>query len=425
MNNKFLLLSAVTVAATFFNAAAQREDRLPDEQVVTVINNENADASDVQEVFRKEAPTSPSHYGLPRFAIVGKDNKFYLGIGAQFLGEATFDFGDKAGSSVLFVPAEFTPKTPGNGAELGFGWQTSSIYLNFVALPHSDNQLGLFFKGNFLAVNSGFKCYHFYSKYRGLTFGYTTSLFYDGGAMPMTLDFEGPNGFPLIYVFTAYWQQNFTAHLSGAIGIDSPTADYTADALCGHVSQRLPAVPLYLQYGWDGGDSHIRLSGLFRPMQYRNLAENKNTTLTGMGVQLSGITKVTPPFAVMYDIVYGRGIASYIQDDAGLGIDATPSQTPGRLDMVKSLGITGALSYDISSRVSANVTYSHLVNSLPESAVADPEQYRYGDYVAANVIVHINKFLSTGFEYDYGHRKSFDNSSLHANRLQCQLAVTF
>ena len=92
---------------------------------------------------------------------------------------------------------------------------------------------------------------------------------------------------------------------------------------------------------------------------------------------------------------------------------------------VKTLGLTGGLSYAFSSKVSTNLTYSHLVNWLPEGADVSDSQYRYGDYVAANVIWNINKFVSAGIEYDYGHRKSFDGEGLHANRLQCQLAVTF
>ncbi len=72
-----------------------------------------------------------------------------------------------------------------------------------------------------------------------------------------------------------------------------------------------------------------------------------------------------------------------------------------------------------------NLTYSHLVNWLPDDAVVSDSQYRYGDYVAANVIYNINKFVSAGIEYDYGHRKDFNGNGLHANRLQCQFAVIF
>ena len=51
--------------------------------------------------------------------------------------------------------------------------------------------------------------------------------------------------------------------------------------------------------------------------------------------------------------------------------------------------------------------------------------YRYGDYVAANILYDLNRFLTFGLEYDYGHAKDFGGNGLHTNRLQGLLQVTF
>lgn len=416
-----LLLS---LSATF-STSAQRDARHMEKGVTTPLHNDNADRDDVENRMKGNAPKAPNDNGLPRFALVGKNNEFYLGIGGQFLGEGVFTWGDAMPSATLFTPAALTPKTPGNGGNTQFGWQTSSIYLNFVAMPGTDNQLGIFFKANFLGNSNAFNCFHFYAKYRGLTAGYTNSLFTDGAAEPMTIDFEGPNGYPFITLFTAYWEQNFTKNFSGAIGIDAPTASMTTNSTTEKVNQRIPAIPLYLQYAWNDGGSHVRLSGLIRPTQYRNLSEATNNTAVGGGVQLSGMTKVVGNLGANFNAAYGRGIGTYLQDDNGLGLDVVATSTPGKMNTVKTLGITGGLSYAFSSKVSTNITYSHLVNWLPDDAVVSDSQYRYGDYVAANVIYNINKFVSAGIEYDYGHRKDINGNGLHANRLQCQLAVTF
>ncbi len=425
---KKILLAAAgfgVMTAVPFTASAQRDNRHFENGVVEIVNDSDTNPADVEKAFKKNAPSAPNDNGLPRFALVGKNDKFYLGIGGQFLGEGVFDFGDNMPSTLLFTPSSITPRTPGNGGNLGFGWQTSSIYLNFVAMPGTDNQLGVFFKGNFMGTNNNFGCFHFYARYRGLTAGYTNSLFTDGAAEPMTIDFEGPNGYPFLNLFTAYWEQPFTTHFSGAIGVEAPTASLTTGHGTATVNQRVPAIPLYLQYAWDGGNSHLRLSGLVRPMQYRNTVAEKNSTMTGLGVQLSGMAHIAGGLSVNYNAAYGRGIGTYLQDDNGLGLDAVPSTTAGSLDMVKTMGVTGGLSYNFSSKVSTNLTYSHLTNWLKDTSLAQSEQYRYGDYVAANVIYNVNKFVSAGLEYDYGHRKSFDGTSLHTNRLQLQLAVTF
>lgn len=421
----FLAVGLVVATMGTFSASAQRDNRSMEKDVTTLLLNDKEDKAMVEKTMKENAPQSPNDNGLPRFTIVGKDRQFYLGIGGQFLGEGVFTWGDNMASPTLFTPASLTPATPGNGGNTQFAWQSSSIYLNFVAMPGSDNQIGIFFKGNFMGNNSAFNCFHFYAKYRGLTAGYTNSLFTDAAAEPMTIDFEGPNGYPFTTLFTAYWEQNFTKKFSGAIGIDAPTASMTAGSSTKLINQRIPAIPLYLQYAWNDGASHVRVSGLIRPMQYRDLAKGENKTEVGGGVQLSGMAGIVGGLSANFNAAYGKGIGSYLQDDSGLGLDAVPTSKPGKLEATKTLGLTGGLSYAFSHKVSTNLTYSHLVNWLPEDAVVSDTQYRYGDYVAANVIYNINKFVSAGIEYDYGHRKDFNGNSLHANRLQCQLAVTF
>lgn len=421
----FIAVGLVMVTMGAFNASAQRDNRHMESGVTTLIHNENANPDDVEKSMKGNAPKTPNDNGLPRFAIVGKNNDFYIGLGGQFLGEGVFTWGDNMPSATLFTPSSLTPSTPGNRSNTQFGWQTSSLYMNFVAMPGSDNQIGIFFKGTFMGEHDGFKLKHFYAKYRGLTVGHTTSLFTDGAAEPMTIDYEGPNGYPFLGLFTAYWEQNFTKNFSGAIGIDAPTASMTYSSTTEKINQRIPAIPLYLQYAWNEGASHVRLSGIVRPMQYRNLTESANKSAVGGGVQVSGMTKVVGDLGVNFNAAYGKGIGTYLQDDNGLGLDAVATSKPGKMETVKTFGVTGGLSYAFSPKVSTNLTYSHLVNWLPDDAVVSESQYRYGDYVAANVIYNINKFISAGIEYDYGHRKDFNGNGLHANRLQCQLAVTF
>lgn len=425
MEKKILLMAAFAGLASSVSAIGQRPGRTFENGVTSIIVNEKSDSvANVEKAFKGNAPTSPRENNLPRFAIIGKERQFYLGIGAQFLGEAVFDWGDNMPSTLNFTPSSMTARARGNGGNLGFAWQSSSIHFNFVAMPNTNNQLGLYFKGNF-NTSGTFKVSHFYAKYRGLTAGYTNSAFTDGAAQPFTIDNEGPNGYPSISLFTAYWAQDFGRGFSGALGIDAPTADFSTSTTAKYVNQRIPAVPLYVQYAYNGGFDHVRLSGIVRPMQYRNLERDHNSTLAGLGIQLSGITEIAGPVSFTYNAAYGRGIANYIQDDNGLGLDATASTKAGEMTMSRTLGLTGGLAFNFSDKVSANMVYSHVTNWLGSNAVAQPDQYRYGDYVAANVVYNINRFLSAGIEYDYGHMKTFGGTPLHSNRLQAQLALTF
>lgn len=424
MNKKFPLLITAVLLGTFV-MQAQRDNRRHEKGVVSVVNNDTTDNSHAENAFKSIAPSSTKDNGLPRFAIMGKEHKFYLGIGGQFLGEAVYDIGAEVGSNTNFTPSAFTPALPGNGAGLGFAWQTSSIYLNFVALPLAANKVGLFFKANFKGANNTFHCSHFYAKYRGLTIGYTSSIFTDGEAEPMTIDSEGQNGYPDNTLYNISWVQKFTKHVSGAIGLDAPVTSLLTNAHTAMVKQRVPSIPFYVQYAWDDDASHVRLSGILRPMQYRDAVASRNGSFLGRGVQLSGETHIAGPVSLQLNAAYGHGIGSYIQDDEGVGLDGVPIGDTGRIGLVRTLGATAGVNIYISPKLSSNIVYSHLTNWLPRNAQVEPDTYRYGDYFAANVIYTINKFVSTGIEYDYGHRQAVDGACLHASRIQAQLAITF
>ncbi|MBD5203014.1 MAG: hypothetical protein HDS56_08060 [Barnesiella sp.] len=422
--NRNTVIFALMAMACVPAAMAQRDNRMHENGVVSVVNNDTVSADHVEKTLKTVAPESPKENGLPRFAIVGRDRGFYFGIGAQLLGEAMYDFGADAGSNTAFTPSAFTPATPGNGSGIGFAWQSSSFYLNFVALPGTENQVGLFVKAKFNGTNNALRLYHIYAKYRGLTVGYTKSLFVDAAAEPMTIDDQGPNGYPSVRLFTAYWTQNFNKRWSGAIGIDAPATSLTTSDYTSAVKARTPSIPLYVQYAWND-KSHIRLSGLLRPMQYRDLRHERNHGLFGWGVQVSGMGHVAGPVSVQLNAVYGRGIGSYIQDDEGVGLDAVATGSTGDMKLVKTLGLTGGVHCAITKKLSSNIVYSHVTNWLPDEAEVTSDKYKAGDYVAANLIYSINKFVSTGVEYLYGLRKADDGSHIHANRIQAQIAVTF
>ena len=169
MKTRYIFAVGLLLASGAFSVSAQRDNRTMEKDVTTLLFNDKEDKAAVEKTMKENAPQSPNDNGLPRFTIVGKDRQFYLGIGGQFLGEGVFTWGDAMPSATLFTPSSLTPASPGNRGNTQFAWQTSSIYMNFVAMPGTDNQIGLFFKANFMGNNNAFNCFHFYAKYPGLT----------------------------------------------------------------------------------------------------------------------------------------------------------------------------------------------------------------------------------------------------------------
>lgn len=404
-------------------AAAQYE--MKEEPNVTIIVGNAQEAAEVEKELGSNAPVLLNEEGLPRFAIIGKERQYYLGIGAQFLGEAVFDFGDNMPPAVDFIPSAMTRAADGDGASLRFSAVTSSFFINAVALPGTKNRVGIFFKGK-LDNNDkyGFHVSHFYFNYRGINVGLNHSVFMDDASVPFTIDAQGPNASAQMTLFTLNYSHDFGKGVSAAIGIEEPTAQFQSFTGTRKVSQRIPSVPMYVQYAWGDGSGHIRLSGMVRPMQYRDLVADKNRTLCGGGVQLSGLVNVSP-VTFYYGAVYGSGISEFLQDDNGLSLDAIASDKAGRMKSMRNLGLTAGVSLDLTKRLTFNAVYSHLLNMRPDGSSVAQSAYRYGDYAAANLMYNFSRIIAAGIEYDYGHTKSFGSESLHTNRLQAQLAVSF
>lgn len=422
---KLNLLKCGILAITLMPAQSILAQSSESETVTVAVGDKTA-SEEVEIEFIENMPQRARESGLPRFAIVGHDRKFYMGLGAQFNGIAAFDFGDAMPNALDFIPSAMSRPTAGNGGNLRFNAASSNIYLNVVALPGTKDKIGFFFKMQFNEGNGyGFHLSHVYVTYRGLTAGYTSSLFQDDAAIPYTIDSQGPNGLAANKVVTGSWTQHFTKNFSGAIGVEGPTANMTNGVSARQVTQRIPAFPLYLQYAY-GDASHIRASVLLRPLQYRNLVKDKNTGKLSWGVQLSGVTEIVSPITFYYSAVYGKGIANYIQDTEDLALDATPNHIhPGEMQLTESLGLTGGIGIQFSKKWQANLSYSHLTNWYDSEARPDGNTYRYDDYAAANILYDLNRFLTFGIEYDYGHAKDLNGTSYHCNRLQGLLQVTF
>jgi hypothetical protein len=89
---------------------------------------------------------------------------------------------------------------------------------------------------------------------------------------------------------------------------------------------------------------------------------------------------------------------------------------------VKSWGGYAGVQYCFSDKVFATATYSHL-RIYPRNA--EPDTYRYGQYLSANIFWDITSMFQCGMEYIYGRRVNMDGIQAHNNRLQTMLQVSF
>lgn len=427
MKLRDIIAPTLVLFACFESLAANPQRHRPrnPNAKVTVVGNHGESPDSVRMAFEDNAPANRNIEGIPRFAIVGKEGNFYLGIGANMKLNGVYDWGDEAGSVNNFSPALFTKPGEGDNAGAAFSAQESNVYLNIVALPGKKDRFSLFLSVNFKDDKYMMKLSHFYARYRGLTIGYTDSPFVDGDAVPLTLDDEGPCGAVSSSSVVIYWTQDLGHGFSCQGGFDAPGHTLTYDDNTSELNNAYVSIPVAAQYRWSDG-SHVRLSGLLRPLQYRDQISHRNRMLTGWGVQVSGLWGFLPKLCLYYDAVVGKGISDYINDVSGTGADATPSfVNKGRENASTCWGYSLGLSYDIVKKLSAHAVYSQ-VRVNPHSQSIIPESgYRYGQTFTANMIYNINQFVTVGLEYNWGKKATFEEGKLHVNRMQALFSLAF
>lgn len=392
--------------------------------------NDSLPEVNVYDIFVENAPQKYNIPGAPRFAIEGKNRKFYLGIGGTVKTTVSYDFGHPIDNSVDFITSSI-PMTirKGDGGKVQFSAQTSSIFLNLVAMPGTGNQLGAYVNFNLTGNNYLPELQFAYLKYRGIIAGYNYSLFSDMAAAPPSIDNEGPNAFTATQNALVDYTHSFgkNKQWEAGVGLEMPIASSTDGAKCYQVSQRIPDIPAYIQYSF-APDNYIRFSAIMRNMYYHDMITDKNRDKPGWGIKLSGIYTPAPLLNIYYQAAYGTGIASYFQDLYDGGLDMVPSATPGKMDAVKAWGGYIGLQYNLTKNIFATTTYSHLrnyANKYTDGATPWPQQYRYAQYALANVMWQITPMVQTGIEYIYGRRVDMSNQQAHDSRIQMMLMVSF
>ncbi len=366
---------------------------------------------------------------VPHFAIFGKKDKFYLGIGGAVKGTIGVDWGAPTDNPNEFITADITPVAPGDGTKFNLSAMQSSLFVNFVAFPESENRLGAFIGLNFLN-NYVPVVQYAYIKYRGIEAGYDYSVFSDNGAMPPTIDYEGPNSSTAIAVPMLSYTYTFgkKKNLDATIGVELPSPSITNAAHTRLVNQAVPNIPIALRYYWNDKNDWVKASAIVRNIMYRDELSGKNVDVAGWGVSFSGTAEIIPNLRAFWTGVYGHGIASLIQDCSGLNMDLSPVGDKNHLTTSKSWGAFGGLQYNFTEDVYCSATYSHVRNyskGWENGEFPYADQYKYAQYAVGNIFWNITPIITTGLEYIYGRRVNVDGTQAHDNRMQAMLQVSF
>lgn len=361
----------------------------------------------------------------PRFLFLDRQGKIALGIGGYVFASAAYDFNGEIDNSQFITYDVPVPANPAMRSGMHFDVSHSTIFLQLAG--HSDRigTYSAYVQTDFAGAGGvGLRLRQACFKVGAVTAGLTRSTFVDPSGPP-SLDTQGPGAQLSRKNILVRYIPRVGTHWQFSVAAESPaSATYTTtDSLQQRITQRIPDFVTYAQYSWTPG-SYIRLSALLRNLSYRDLVSATNRYCTGWAVQLSGTAKLIPTLTAYYEAYYGRGIATYINDLDGRGLDLIPSATtPGHMTAPGTLGFTAALKWQFHPRVFASATFSQARMYHQNQLGADA--YRRTTYAGANVMWTIFPECAVGMEYLHGYRRNNSGQHATANRLMAAIKYTF
>lgn len=437
MKSKIILIALLCALFVLSNhVKAQKKNSLDKkthyEDNIMIFNNNGVHHDTILiTYFIENAPKRFNAPKTPSFAFMSKDKMFMMGIGGYVKGTISMDF-----NGVINNPAYFTTSNIAvnpileNDKLLQYNVNESTIFYNLVSLSDKKNKFGAYINMNFSGNNYTPVIEDAYITYGGFLMGRTTSIFTDAAAIPPTIDGEGPNALTYKTNLVLNYRGKLGKHFSTGIGLEMPTSDFTTSDNQKVINQFIPDIPSYIQFNWGKNkNNHLRLSSIIRNVSYRNVVKDKNNIISTYACQLSGLTTFKEKLTLYYQLAYGTGISTYIQDVNGLKLDFMPNYTEnqvnkGKLDYVNSLAYYIGLQYNFNRRTFISCTFSQVDLKLPKHYEYS-DLYKQAYYLAANFFWYATSNVQLGAEYLYGKKVDQNNEWGQANRIQMMLQYNF
>jgi hypothetical protein len=299
--------------------------------------------------------------------------------------------------------------------------------------------------------------------------GQIETAFADNGALPFTLDLEGPNarvtvgqnGAPSGQGRIGYFLLPMPKNGPGpefSVNMEMPTPEIAtaSNAAASKSTSTFARYPDFTStFRYSGGcfnskqeyeeEWHVQLAGVVRDLGLENANQTLERHETGWGLSLSGhLAFLTPISNVVADrisgsITGGQGIAHYIADLHTGGINDAVLTDNRSLDALTAIAGYAGYTHNWSDYWRSTATYSHVTLDSVKTAAQTTSPYRFGDYFAVNIVYHIvtdgsllphpvadnvktYKFTS-GFEYLYGRKETLDGHAGDDQRFMWVTAV--
>jgi hypothetical protein len=287
------------------------------------------------------------------------------------------------------------------------------------------------------AGQTTFRLRHAYGEWGSLLAGQTHSVFMDIDVFPNTIDYWGPSGMVFYRNVQIRWTPWRTEDSHFAIAIERPGNDIDPgnlrlvegfeDAQIDN-DEELPDLTAHWRTSGDWG--HLQVAGILRKVgfEYRTTPDEKWRTGSepGWGINVSTNIRLLERDRIIGQLVYGEGIASYMNDG---GMDLAPRLVRPEPDLkvtAKAVPLTGVVAYYDhwwSDRWSSSIGYSY--TEVDNTNFQDPGTFHKGQYASTNLLFYPGDNLMVGGELMWGEIENNDGASDDDVRFQFSVKYNF
>ena len=350
------------------------------------------------------------------FPVAGTGTWLRLGGYAKL--DAMYD-SDDAGASDLFIPSSIPVGTQtGRGSFYMHARQTR--FTIEARRQTAYGPLRFLLQNDFFGSGGsyGYNLRHAWGQLGNTYVGYGFSAFMDLDSGPDTLDFAGPGVIPFGRVTGIRRYIPFRNGNQLVVAAEHAGPELTA-TIPG-VDPRTTAPNLVLAYRHEGDTGHVQASALVRQLAYAGDA-GRDQALAG-GLALSGAWGPEGAGYVVWGALGGSGMAGYVGDLLGLGLDGVVTPD-GSLEALDEWGGWIGYGHPWSANWRSTLTWGRLY--LERSPWLAPGAFRRSDYVAANMMYSPAPSWSWGLEVLYGRLELQGGERDEAVRLQTALKYDF
>lgn len=372
------------------------------------------------------------HYedpAAPYFLFMSRDAQLSMGLGGVVRMRGYYDL-DGAVPASAFSPYLIpVPHVPGDKRQ--FGTTPSGTCLYFTVMGRTrktaQDRYMLYIEANF----NGYKGRDFhlkkaYAQWREFTLGLAPSTFGDVAAQTPTVDANGPSNKIAPGNVLLRYMPVVRNKWVFAVSVEDPSspAQYDlSDTACAKVRKWLPDFAAFVQYQWRRNE-HVRLSGMYRMMTYRDRLASRNVNVSGWGMMASAVARPMYRMTLYGSYVIGRGFTSNMNDLLMGNYDLIPHPgRPGRMYSPLASGWHLGAQWNFTPELFVTVSAGQTRYSPDHGAPGD--EYRRGTLVMANAFWNPAPRAMFGIEYAWGRRCNRDGSRADAQRIGAVAQFSF